>query len=771
MIGKLTRLVWLSTWLILPVLEQCVVAQTTSATGYLITNDDYTPQGIADSASFFPIEADGTLGNPTQINTSGTGAGGGYFAENRVVVLNNPTIPCAYLSAGFSNTIAGIEILTQTETGDFPASATDNGVDNGIGMVVNSNYLYASFSTSSTIATFAVQPGCGLQFLSDISAAGLNGGTPKGMALSPSGGLLVVTYGDGSIQSFNVSGGIPVSNNDQQNASGFVNDDFPNGVVISPDGHWAIFGDDSSAATVEVSDISSGQLTPSVVYSLSSGFNSNNVLLSPDGTMLYVTNNTSGQVSAVFFNTTTGAVSGSCISPQLNGFASIFGFSAAAATQLPAGTGSVLYVAENGGYPATIAVINVSANGGACTLTEAASSPVFDENSPSLLSIAVVSTVQPGLYSPASGSTLTGNSATFDWSAYSGATAYWLDVGAEQGGHEYYSSGSLPTTTLSQTVNSLPLNGSTVWARWYYLLSGTWQHIDYSYTAFVAAGKAVMTSPTPGSMLSGSTVTFTWAAGTGTIGGYWVDIGSTAGAHDYYSSGNLGNVLITTINGLPANGSTVYVTLYTQINGAWVNNAYTYTAFSAGSANAVMISPVPGSTLSGSSVTFAWSAGTGASAYWIDIGSSAEAHDYYSSGSLGTVLTTTINGLPTDGSAIYVTLYSQIDGMWSANIYTYTAFSSSSGLAAMITPAPGATLSGNSVTFTWSADAVATGYWVDISLVGPGGNDLDSSGNLGTALTETIYNLPANGSKVYVTLYSYVGGQWLNNAYTYTSGP
>jgi hypothetical protein len=55
--------------------------------------------------------------------------------------------------------------------------------------------------------------------------------------------------------------------------------------------------------------------------------------------------------------------------------------------------------------------------------------------------------------------------------------------------------------------------------------------------------------------------------------------------------------------------------------------------------------------------------------------------------------------------------------------------------------------------------------------VGPGGNDLDSSGNLGTALTETIYNLPANGGTIYVTLYSYVGGQWLSNAYTYVSGP
>jgi 6-phosphogluconolactonase (cycloisomerase 2 family) len=832
----------------------------------LITNDDYTPQGIPDSASFFPIAADGTLGNPTQVNTSGTGAGGGYFAENRVVVLNNPAAPCVYLSAGFSNTIAGIEILTQTETGDFHASSTDNSVDNGIGMVVNSNYLYASFSSSSTIATFGVLPGCGLQFLSDISATGLNGGTPKGMALSPSGGLLVVTYGDGSIQSFNVSAGLPVSNGDEQNASGYENDNFPNGVVISPDGHWAIFGDDSSGAAVEVSDISSGQLGQTAVYNLPSGFNSNNVLLSPDATLLYITNNTSGQVTAAFFDITTGMVSGSCTSAPLNGFANTFGFSAAAATQLPAGTGSVLYVAENGGYPSTIGIINVSASGGTCTLTEAASSPAYDEYSPSLLSISVVSTVPPGLYSPASGSTLTGNTATFDWSAYSGATAYWLDVGAEQGGHEYYSSGSLPTTTLSQTVNSLPLNGSAVWARWYYLISGTWQHIDYSYAAFVVAGNAVMRSPTPGSTLSGSTVTFTWSAGTGTIGGYWVDIGSTAGAHDYYSSGNLGNVLTTTVNGLPANGSTMYVTLYTEINGTWGNNAYTYTAFSAGSAkavmtspvpgstlsgsnvtftwnagtgasaywidigstagahdyyssgnlgnvltttinglpangstmyvtlyteingtwgdnaytytafsagsaNAVMTSPVPGSTLSGSSVTFTWNAGTGASAYWIDIGSSAEAHDYYSSGSLGTALTTTANGLPTDGSTIYVTLYSQTDGAWSANTYTYSAFNSTSGLAAMVTPAPGATLSGNSVTFTWSADSVATGYWVDISLVGPGGNDLDSSGNLGAALTETIYNLPANGRTVYVTLYSYGGGQWLNNAYVYTSGP
>ena len=75
------------------------------------------------------------------------------------------------------------------------------------------------------------------------------------------------------------------------------------------------------------------------------------------------------------------------------------------------------------------------------------------------------------------------------------------------------------------------------------------------------------------------------------------------------------------------------------------------------------------------------------------------------------------------------------------------------------------------MTFTWSADANATNYWVDVSNIGPGGNDLDQSGSLGNVQTETIYNLPANGSTIYVTLYSYVGGQWLSTASTYVSGP
>ena len=63
-----------------------------------------------------------------------------------------------------------------------------------------------------------------------------------------------------------------------------------------------------------------------------------------------------------------------------------------------------------------------------------------------------------------------------------------------------------------------------------------------------------------------------------------------------------------------------------------------------------MHSPTPGSTLSGNTQTFTWSAGTGATAYWLDIGSVAGGNQYYQSGNLGNVSPTTVNTLPADGS-------------------------------------------------------------------------------------------------------------------------
>jgi hypothetical protein len=85
-----------------------------------------------------------------------------------------------------------------------------------------------------------------------------------------------------------------------------------------------------------------------------------------------------------------------------------------------------------------------------------------------------------------------------------------------------------------------------------------------------------------------------------------------------------------------------------------------------------MISPPPGSTFSSSTVTFTWSAGS-ATAYFLFVGSSPNGADVYNSGQV-TVLSKTVNNIPTDGRTVYVTLGSRVNGSWTTNSYTYTAF-------------------------------------------------------------------------------------------------
>jgi hypothetical protein len=181
-----------------------------------------------------------------------------------------------------------------------------------------------------------------------------------------------------------------------------------------------------------------------------------------------------------------------------------------------------------------------------------------------------------------------------------------------------------------------------------------------------------------------------------------------------YTSGAL-HVHSTTAGNIPTDGRNIYVTLYSQVNNAWVSNSYIYkaltpsatptptpvhtptttptpvptstpkvsatstptvtptpTAIPAGPA--VMLSPVPGSIFTSSSVTFKWSAG-GTQTHFLSVGSSRSgayiilAQLWPSPG----VLSTTVDNIPTDGRTIYVTLGSWINGSWIYKSYTYKA--------------------------------------------------------------------------------------------------
>ena len=371
--------------------------------------------------------------------------------------------------------------------------------------------------------------------------------------------------------------------------------------------------------------------------------------------------------------------------------------------------------------------------------------------------------VPAALTSPAPGTKLGGSSVTFTWTAGTGVSQYALWVGTTAGGYDLYNSGY--TSALTETVSGLPTNGLPIYARLFSTISGVDQHTDYTYTASGTPAPAVLTSPTPGTKLGGSSVTFTWTAGTG-VSQYALWVGTTAGGYDLYNSGYT-SALTETVSGLPTNGLPIYARLFSTISGVDQHTDYTYTA-SGTPAPAVLTSPTPGTKLGGSSVTFTWTAGTGVSQYALWVGTTAGGYNLYNSG-YTSALTETVSGLPTNGLPIYARLFSTISGVDQHTDYTYTA-SGTPAPAVLTSPTPGTKLGGSSVTFTWTAGTGVSQYalWVGTTA---GGYNLYNSGYT-SALTETVSGLPTNGLPIYARLFSTISGVDQHTDYTYTaSGP
>jgi 6-phosphogluconolactonase (cycloisomerase 2 family) len=352
---------------------------------YLYTNDRQS----TNTTSVFRVRGTGTPPLPLTLETGGNGSGSVSPAAKMVVATNVGTEGCLYVANAGSNNITAFTVAGNRYVGIYGASDTYI-----LGMASNGSYLYAAFGgefdDNPGIATFQMSTGCSLTFIGNLSGGGLAGGRPNGMAAH--GNLVVVTYGDGSIESFTDTAGVLASNGDKQYTAGKDHSPVlvPESVDISENGQYAIFGDDGSTTAIEVSDISSGRLTPTVLYPyLGAGINATNIMLSPNDDLLYVDNTGSATITGLRFNQKTGTVSYSCISSTLNGSSVV---AEGLALYSTTGTGSVLYVAEydSSTNASSVGMLTIKDTGGKCTLTEdAANSPFVAPNSYQLQSIAV----------------------------------------------------------------------------------------------------------------------------------------------------------------------------------------------------------------------------------------------------------------------------------------------------------------------------------------------------------------------------------------------
>jgi hypothetical protein len=159
----------------------------------------------------------------------------------------------------------------------------------------------------------------------------------------------------------------------------------------------------------------------------------------------------------------------------------------------------------------------------------------------------------------------------------------------------------------------------------------------------------------------------------------------------------------------------------------------TFTITQAGANSTPSItSPLPGSTFASSSATFQWTSGIGVSEYFFYVGRSTGANDIYGQ-SQGLNLSVTVNGLPVNGSTLYVRLWwATTAAGWQFTDYTYTAYSGTGTL-----PILGTAKQNSNIVLSWPTNF--TGY------------ALMSSTNLGAAAVwKTNLPLPVvlNGTNV-----------------------
>ena len=192
---------------------------------------------------------------------------------------------------------------------------------------------------------------------------------------------------------------------------------------------------------------------------------------------------------------------------------------------------------------------------------------------------------------------------------------------------------------------------------------------------------------------------------------------------------------------------------------------------------------------------FTWTEGRNINEYHLTLGTTPGSADIADQ-SAGDLTARSVSGLPTDGRRIYATLRSRYGDSWLETTSVFVAHTKPEmhlepkpppikppdgpkptppaepelvQLPTIRDPAPGSTLSGGSVQFSWTGgSAGASAYRL---LVGsrPEQSDLANVELGGDATSHSVRLLPTDGRRIYVSLHSLINGEWLPWSTEYTA--
>lgn len=247
---------------------------------------------------------------------------------------------------------------------------------------------------------------------------------------------------------------------------------------------------------------------------------------------------------------------------------------------------------------------------------------------------------------------LPSDNVTFTWDAPDNATQFDLIVGtAGYGSADVRTSSVIANNQL--LVSGLPSDGTPVFARLWSLVNNDWRYNDYRLAGYAPnLLTATLHSPVPGSRFVSEVVTFEWDRPNGATE-FDLIVGTDGAGSDNLRASHRINDTHVQVNNIAAGSGDIYVRLLTN-KGDWRYEDFVYQA---DFGNAELVSPLPGARLISETVNFQWRASRSASNFDILVGTNGPGSTNIRATQVLQGNNITISGLPTDGSPIYVRLW------------------------------------------------------------------------------------------------------------------
>jgi hypothetical protein len=338
---------------------------------------------------------------------------------------------------------------------------------------------------------------------------------------------------------------------------------------------------------------------------------------------------------------------------------------------------------------------------------------------------------------PASGAVNVDVSQPMTWTPVPGAEAYYLYAGTSPGGKDLINTGEIQRT--SQDAGFL--------AGWVPRSSVAWDPAADEDGPTVGYALILDSQRTDFGFLPPTTC----QGDSGPTSCYQITLPPLApGDHSIQVSAyNFVGETLSAPTVLSEPGRTVFVRLWTKLNGVW---RFTDSHFTPSHAQAEFIYPMAGAVNVDVTRPLQWTAVAAADAYSLTIGSTPGGRDIVDL----PALTTTSMLLPTlpGYRALYARLGTGIGGVWQ---YRELTFAASPATARLSFPSEGATVMETTEWFSWTSVPNAQSYYLYVGTT-PGAKDIADSGET-LQTTFEVTNLPA-GATLHVRLWTKTGGVW-----------